>query len=247
MVNNDAARLEMYEIGLAAKCDKLLALLQRDLDIHSYNAYLQRGKATGKESVDGVQRLLQDLGRAGDAQRDPAKSHWYAWQYGAGDPRIGITILEETEGEVVLSAQELSTMRGAIETAYPEIPQWWRTVREEARRTMRVTNEWGRPRILFAGDTHGVPPNTVIQSTGADWVNGILVRVDQMTAEGRRRGGVINHGWDSLLDETPDALESIKIFAEEFSRPIRIFDYTVSMPWEMARGTHWGDLEKVKV
>ena len=246
LVNCDAGRMEMYFIALAAGAEKLIKMIEEDVDVHSYNAYVVAHTATGLEDVATIKRLMEKLGRAHDDRRDPAKSHWFAWQYGAGDPTIAVTILEETEGEIVLDSDQMRELRKAMEIAYPEIPKWWADVRAKARQQMSVVNEWGRPRLLFAGDTHGVPPNTIIQSTGADWVNGIFVKVDKMTMSGQRRGMIINHGWDSLLDETPDANESIKILGEAFAEPIEVFGHTVSMPYEISRGPYWGELEKVK-
>jgi DNA polymerase I-like protein with 3'-5' exonuclease and polymerase domains len=245
LVNCDAKQMEMYLIALASGATKLIKMIEEDVDVHSYNAYLADGTATGLEDIATIKRLMENKGKAAEDRRDPAKSYWYAWEFGAGDATIAVTILEETEGEIVLTSEQIANLRKVIQGAYPEIPRWWGDVRAKARQQMSVVNEWGRPRLLFAGDTHGVPPNTIIQSTGADWVNGILIEVDKMTMSGQRRGQVIHHGWDSLLDETPDEHESIKVFSEAFAKPIEVFGYTVSMPYGISRGPYWGELEDV--
>lgn len=247
LINCDAARMEMTFIGLASGAAKLTEMCLKDLDIHSYNLYLIQGKAKGDESIREVEAILNTMGRAPDDGRDPVKGSWFAYQYGASDETIALAVLEDSEGEIVMMPDDVARFRAAVTKAYPEIPRWWSEVRSSARATMMVRNEWGRPRVLYSGDTHGVPPNTIIQGTGADWVNGIFVELDNRTEAKQRVGEVVHHGWDSLMDETTDSRESINTMAELFSKEISVFGSKVSMPFSIEEGEYWGELETVKL
>lgn len=222
LVEADASQLELRLIAYASECRKLIGAFENGEDVHLINASAITGKP-----VDRIDK----------SERDFAKRFVYCQNYGGSARRISEILFQDAG--IVRSISECEGTLIRLRAAYPEIFAWRDKVFAETKSTRIIQNEFGRKRITLArkDELAGVAYNTPIQSTAADYINHVFIRLH------RRDFQLVNQVHDSIVTECHEERidETARALKEEMERPIQVFGRSVVIPCEVKAGNSWGE------
>lgn len=166
--------------------------------------------------------------------------------YGGGD--------REIYEKVILKAPELHlTFSRFLEAkerwmaGHPTYCQWKTDVVTTATTTRRITNAFGRCRVLGGrpNDIIKEALNFPIQSAAASVINRAMVRLWGKLGQAK----LVCQVHDSLLFDVPEGLvgDTIKLVKAEMERPVDFRGRVVTFPVTVEVGPSWGELKEVTV
>lgn len=222
----DASQLELRLLAYATECKFLMTSIEAGKDLHSMTA-----ANNYRVPIEAVQ----------PTQRRVAKNYRYAEVYGAGDERIRTYLIVKQRLRVPL--QDIASFRRSITAQEPEVQTWRERQLAELRVTRKSTNGYGRTRRVFVpdADLRGIAFNNKIQSTAADYINRVFIRLDRQGAP------IVAQVHDEILLLAPVAERDMwcERMREAFEEPQPLFDRKITLPCDLSVGEVWGQLQKV--
>ena len=178
------------------------------------------------------------------AARDAAKVFQFgSLSYGGGDHEVHQQILLKAPG-LNLTFSRFVEAKARWMASHPAYAAWKARVSEEALKTRRVTNAFGRVRILGGPQRDIVKEalNFPIQSAAASTINRAMVRIAANVSPGR----LLIQVHDSLLFDVPEASipATVQLVKVEMERPVDFRGKMVSFPIEVETGPNWGQMTK---
>lgn len=222
----DASQLELRLMAYASHCTSLIEALEQKKDLHSLTA------------ASAYQIPLLEVT---SERRKIAKGYRYAESYGAGDDKVRQQMLIKQRLRLALS--EIARIRAGIMAAEPEIYTWRDRKLEELKITRKSINGYGRIRRVYVPelDLRGIAFNSDMQSTAADYINKVFIKLDQQGAP------IVCQVHDDIILEVP--VEEKDLWLERmkaaFEEPQLLFGRELVLPCDLSEGEVWGHLKKV--
>ncbi len=182
----------------------------------------------------------------------------HAFDYGMKAPTMQITILQETDGLVVLTEKECRYMLGVTGDLFPEIEEWHYEIQETIKSSRRLFNLQGHPRQFhqpFGDELWRSAYIFIPQSTVGTITNEAATALQETIESGDvflQDAGfdLLQNGHDSLLWQAKEE------YAEDCARYVKHFiEATLTSPkdgsqFKMGSGTslgyNWGPYHETK-
>lgn len=264
----DSDQLEARYIAEEAKATRMLSIFNGGLDLHNETMELVYGP--GVWTMQGAP-LGTRLGKGTKASaffntRGVTKNTRYAWQYAAEIESIWlqVTSAEDKDGKLLyphITRQDIQMIRDGLNTADPEIPAWWKMIRQSFKRQGFIADTlWGRCREFKGKTTLNEWVNHPIQAGGFHMVAEALlelvigkqawfatvstepVDIDPALLQWdfEKHTGLITQTHDSSLWEVPeDRADEIKVALGHSMTRRRKVDPMLTYTADAKRGNSW--------
>jgi uracil-DNA glycosylase family 4 len=152
--------------------------------------------------------------------------------------------------ELELTFADFSRADARFDQKHPDLAAWCIKQANLGLTERRVTNAFGRVRILLGDDSEVEREalNTPIQGTAADIANLALIGIYTEIHQKKMQARLVGQVHDQILIECPRTeLTQIKrIMRKHMEMTHHLWDRDVSFPIEMKIGSNWGDLKETK-
>ena len=249
----DLSRAEAYIVAWLCGDEEMKDLFRRDVDIHVDRACMIL-KVLGQEtSYESLLSAYKAGDRTAKRLRQAAKAVGvHATNYDVG-PYTTIKSLR-LHGISFSMAQE-SQFRANTHTRFPGIKTYQYGIQQQLQKTRTLTTPLGFRRYFFSKldlNTFRRAYAHVPQATVGEIINR-GIRIEEELIE-KFETWIILQVHDSLLFEGPrdSLLEAVRHTAKVVSESFMVVPFMgqidhLSIPVEVKMGTHWGELEKVKL
>ena len=229
----DYAGLELRVMAYRIRCEKLIARLENNDDLHTLHAQLM---------FPNMEITVR--------RRTLAKNFIYAVRGGGGNRAVQQVLAKQGE---YIEQSEIEGWRRAIFAEYPEIATWI----EETERVLDVQrraqdrrvlyNGFGRPRVFLGYQPLKEALAFEISGTAADIMNCVAIRLAYEQPDIMKRICLQVH--DSFLIHAPaDEFDSVMgAVKREMERPVWHWDQFVTYPTEAKAGDRWSHLKSWEV
>ncbi len=165
LVYADYSQVELRIIALLAHDEVYLRLFEAGADVHDHNA-----RTLFEIAADAL---------VSDDERRLAKNYVFSANYGGTADNVHEIMQAKLRRIIALALVRRCHVRYFAE--HPAIPQWWKAIEAELRRSRRGVNSFGRPRIFFSpfADALKQAYNNPIQSDAADLMNTKMIELDR--------------------------------------------------------------------
>lgn len=267
-VGCDSDQLEARYIAEEAKAGRMLSIFNSGLDLHNETMELVYGAGVWKMqgAPMGTRLGKGDKASAFFNTRGVTKNTRYAWQYAAEIESIWlqVTSAEDRDGKLLyphITRQDIQMIRDGLNTADPEIPAWWKYIRQTFKRKGFIADTlWGRCREFKGKTTLNEWVNHPIQAGGFHMVAEALLELlmgkqewfTTMSTEPVdidpallqwdfvKHTGLITQTHDSSLWEVPeDKADEIKAALGRSMTRKRKIDPMLVYTAEAKKGTSW--------
>ena len=178
-------------------------------------------------SIDDLPKLPRWKELAEAIKSDERKYHigkmlCHASNYGMEANTFKTNVLEQTDGQLVLTTKEAAELLASYHELFPELRRWHERVKEELRRTRTLRNLFGYPRYFtkawcdkFVKEAIAFVP----QSTVGTITNLALTELQADIERNKRNWHIFNNKHDSYaamvpLDETAEAVKVMGVYLE---------------------------------
>lgn len=178
--------------------------------------------------------------------RRAAKIFVFGRNYGGGLRGIYERVAKEVPS-LGLTYSRFCDVDQAYRTAHPAYDQWAQETRETALRDRRISNAFGRVRILLGTDEEiqreGL--NTPIQGTAADIINMAMIKLFADFRVLKPSPYILLQVHDSLLVECKSSQKPAvtKLLKKRMEATYKIGAHMVSFPVEIKSGRNWGEMK----
>lgn len=267
-VGCDSDQLEARYIAEEARASRMISIFNSGLDLHNETMELVYGPGVWKMQGAPVGTRLGkgDKASAFFNTRGVTKNTRYAWQYAAEIESIWlqVTSAEDKDGKLLyphITRQDIQMIRDGLNTADPEIPGWWKMIRQSYKRRGFVADTlWGRCREFKGKTTLNEWVNHPIQAGGFNMVAEALlellmgkqkwfattsvdpVDIDPaiMQWDFEKRTGLITQTHDSSLWEVPeDRADEVKAALQRSMTRRRKVEPMLTYTAEGKKGASW--------
>jgi uracil-DNA glycosylase family 4 len=177
--------------------------------------------------------------------RRASKIYIFGRNYGGGLRGIFQRVTNEVP-EMGLTFSRFTSVDKRYRSKHPAYAKWAENVEATVKATRRISNAFGRVRLLLGPD-HAIVKeglNYGIQSTAADIINKATIGVHNELRRNKHPAKLIGQVHDSLMIETPEETvdEVIAIMRKHMEAKYKINGKVVSFPVDFEVGQSWGEM-----
>lgn len=227
LVNADLSQAEARVVAYLAREERMINVFKRGEDIHRFNASIIFNCHPNDVT---------------SAQRQTAKNRVHGANY-----RIGPAKAAKLAGTTEEKARE---DLNKYKAHFPNLENWWREVETQVGSTRIMTNLFGRKRIFFGRWGHELVNEAIAfvpQSTVGDLLNLGLINAWHNMPPGWK---ISANNHDSILAQVPEGTDEMhiwKFFKHYLEIPMKVHDYTFTIPIDIKMGINWGEMHDVKI
>jgi len=226
----DYSNLEVRILAYETGDEELIKFLEDGGNFHDENTKIMFKIESDNPKWDECRRAAKTFAFGGLA-------------YGGGDREIYEKVILQAP-TLALTFAAFKSAKARWMAAHPAYVAWREEISKGAVETRKVSNAFGRVRVLHGSDRDIVKEalNFPIQSAAASIINHALINIDKKLHPSVK---IVNQIHDALLFEVPlrKLEETATLVINEMQKPVLFYDKERSFPVEAEIGRSWGELE----